>query len=608
MSDLQSMQKASNREYVLSSYKTAECKNRRNFVDKIPEASEHYIYPNQKEDAANVMDKFYRNSHIRIIGVPKKTKIGCDGFILETFRLACTHNDDNFIISPDNAHLITGMNNKDWEEQMKAKSPECIRDKIFHHGQLKHTNLNHISNGLVIIDEIDIGDKEGQVLDKTLRQTNFLELQNLIQRNNRVIIISATMIKQYHQLYQWGESHSTYKMTIPSEYIGHKEFLDKKIIQQSYSLRTEQNVEKWCQEDIINNYGNEDTRVHLVRSTFKNIKILEKVCKEKDIIFYNHYSDDRIPADKLQEIFSNKHTKHIVIAVKNYWRRANLIPNAWKLRIGAVHELYTAVDDSKEIQGFVGRMTGYWYSIIDNGHKTGPYRCNIESIKRYESCYNNPLGKTTSYQTSGFKKNNGEITVLESTIITPNVIQKALNVNRSSLIGQNSPASLPIFVLEEPTIQMKQILEDKDTLSLQKHCDKLMKAYPSVNNLYRSFRKRRWVVNTIDKYKKWSIDQMTNSSPSFELPILKGQKKLNEDCITIVIDNIQKRVIYFPWKGSKWVNPSSDSNEDSGDIASNAIAPVATSSDIASNAIAPVATSSATPVATSSATSGTIPI
>jgi len=69
-----------------------------------------------------------------------------------------------------------------------------------------------------------------------------------------------------------------------------------------------------------------------------------------------------------------------------------LIPNSWKLKIGAVHELYTKIANiSVQIQGLPGRMTGYWKHIIENGHKTGPYRTSIDAIKDYEKIIQDPL-------------------------------------------------------------------------------------------------------------------------------------------------------------------------------------------------------------------------
>ena len=111
----------------------------------------------------------------------------------------------------------------------------------------------------------------------------------------------------------------------------------------------------------------------------------------------------------------------ILYGVKGFFRRANLIPNAWKLRIGATHERATnIVDFNVQIQGLPGRMTGYWRDVIETGHITGPYRTSLQAIESYEAVYNDPFG-INDYQTNGFKKRNGKVTT-RSTMFAPTKI------------------------------------------------------------------------------------------------------------------------------------------------------------------------------------------
>ncbi len=92
-------------------------------------------------------------------------------------------------------------------------------------------------------------------------------------------------------------------------------------------------------------------------------------------------SEERLTEEEKQELFINAIDTHVVVGVKGFLRRANLIPNVWKQRIGAIHELYTVViNNNAQVQGLVGRMTGYWRSVIDAGHKIGPYRTSLRAI------------------------------------------------------------------------------------------------------------------------------------------------------------------------------------------------------------------------------------
>jgi hypothetical protein len=208
-----------------------------------------------------------------------------------------------------------------------------------------------------------------------------------------------------------------------------------KIIQEFYSLQTKENAEKWVKEDILENYGT-DYRVHIVRLSAKSVDIIQKACICNGIDFMNHNSSNRLSPQAIKVLFKDPLTKHIVLGVKGFFRRANLIPNCWKLRIGATHELYTKlVDNNVQVQGLPGRMTGYWRAIIEGGHKTGPHRTSIKAIEEYEETYINPLG-LTSYQTNGFKKNkDGKVSAQPTMLSVEN-------------IANLEPIDLPVIVEE----------------------------------------------------------------------------------------------------------------------------------------------------------------
>jgi hypothetical protein len=407
---------AARRESVVYAYDSAKAENHLRYLEGDCKATAEYIFPNQMEDAYNIVHKFYTNAR-RVISIQKKTKVGADGLMIEIAKLLTTHNDDAFVVNPANVRIITGMSNAGWEKDMIDKAPNCFKDKIFHHGKLSRSDLVRITNGLIIIDEIDTGDKEFQVLHNTLKEAGVLDVEHMKTHNNRFVFISATMIKELYDLYCWGDLHELHKMTIPSSYIGHKDFLDRGIVQEFYALDKKEEAERWVQEDILNNYG-DDYRVHLVRVSTKTVDVVQNACVRKGIAFRNHTSTDRLSEDEITEFFKEPITHHIVLGVKGFFRRANLIPNRWKLRIGATHELYTkSVDNNVQIQGLTGRMTGYWRDVIEAGHKTGPHRTSTNAIREYEETYLDPFG-TNSYQTAGFKKKKGKVSA-DSTMLSP---------------------------------------------------------------------------------------------------------------------------------------------------------------------------------------------
>jgi len=404
------------REDVSQSYNSAAATNRRLYLEGDVKSTAEYIFPNQMDDANAIVDLFYNGK--RVVSVQKKTKVGADGLMVAVAKLLCTHIDDGFVTNPSNVKILTGMSNAGWEKDMIDKAPTCFKTNIFHHGKLSRVDLMNMRNGLIIIDEIDTGDKEFQVLHNTLKEAGVLDVKHMEENNNRFLFISATMIKELYDLYQWGGLHSLYKMTIPPSYFGHNDFLERDIVKEFYSLNHDETANKWVKEDIIDNYKN-DFRVHIVRVTTKTVYVVQNACIRNNVSFRNHTSTDRLSKEQIGEFFEEPLTQHIVLGVKGFFRRANLIPNRWKLRIGATHELYTKVTDfNVQIQGLPGRMTGYWRSDIEGGHKTGPHRTSIKAINEYEKMYIDPFGYNVSYQTAGFRKHKGQVST-KSTLFSP---------------------------------------------------------------------------------------------------------------------------------------------------------------------------------------------
>ena len=139
------------------------------------------------------------------------------------------------------------------------------------------------------------------------------------------------------------------------------------------------------------------------------------------------------------------------MCVKGFFRRASLIPNRWKLRIGAIHELCTRhVDNNVQIQGLSGRMTGYWRNDIEAGHKTGPYRTSIQAIEEYEKIYHDPFGEN-SYQSSGFRKKKGKVNKA-STMLSPHNIANLVPV-KLPIVEQDPDKKYEVFDCQEDAIK-----------------------------------------------------------------------------------------------------------------------------------------------------------
>lgn len=414
------------RKKVKNNMEGEEIENQLKFNRGDSTATSEYIYDNQKQDSQKIITEFKKGK--RVISVQKRTKVGADGLMI-SLAADMAFEDEPLFTDPDNVRILTGMSNCDWEKGMIEKCPKCYKDKIFHHGQLSKASLKNLKNSLIIIDEIDSGDKEKQILHQTLKDSGVLDVKFMSENNIRFVFISATIIRELHELYLWGDDlHSSITMSIPDSYIGHGDFLKLGIIQEFYPMKSRSNAEKWIDEDILT-YGT-DFRVHIARTTDKYVGNIQDACIKKEISFINHNAFERLTQNELKKIFEEPLLNHVVICVKGFYRRANLIPNKWKMRIGATHELHTKiVDNNVQVQGLPGRMCGYWREIIKSGHKTGPYRTSIASIVEYENAYHDPLGDNP-YQTFGFKKNSrGKISQGTLTMLNPKHIKNLVPID-----------------------------------------------------------------------------------------------------------------------------------------------------------------------------------
>ena len=529
-----------NREIVKNDYNSAAKKNEEAYRNGDVKASMKYIFDNQKEDAAQICNLFY-TKQLRAISVVKRTKVGMNGLGIEISKNMSTHPDDNFVIHRTNIFFITAMSNKSWEGDMIEQMPACFSKNVHHHGKLQgfKTKLKNIKNAIIIIDEIDTGDKVDQKLDIILKESGILDIKYMEENNIRFVFVSATMINELRDLYKWGDKHETYYMTIPENYIGHMEFLERGIIQEYYPINNDKSAEKWVQEDIIQYYGS-DYRVHIIRTEEKYKDFIFNACIRNKIAFKNHTSSDKISHEELSEMFNNI-TNHLVIAIKGFYRRANLIPNEWKKKIGATHERYVKnYDTNVQVQGLPGRMSGYWKQDILDGHKTGPHRTSIAAINEYEEFYKNPLGNA-KYCTMGAKKllvNPKNIKNLEIT----NVVE--VTNKRVPVIISGLDATDIIFTKTSTAKERKDKIAR--VLSLLNNNESYKRLYDFINN-------PDVVCAQITKpegdnsYKK-HITDVVNASIS-NTPYIVDQKKENKgkNNWQLFIDNREKRLCIVIW-------------------------------------------------------------
>lgn len=523
---------------VITSYQAAKADNAERFRDGDVNATEEYIFPNQKLDAHHIVDLFYSKNR-RAVSVMKKTKVGADGLMIEIAMRMTTHSDDQFMVNHKNVRIITGMSNKKWEEDMIAKAPGCFKSNIFHHGKLLTADLLNMRDSLIIIDEIDTGDKEDQRLHTVLKEAGILDVKHMVEMNNRLVFISATMILELAELDNWGEHHESYLMTIPASYIGHAEFLAMRIIQEFYPLNKPESVEKWLQEDILQRYK-DDFRVHFVRSTLKTAKLIEAGCVANHIRFMNHTSTDRISKEEEDRLYEESLSQHVVVAVKGFMRRANLIPNARKLRIGAMHESHTAtVDNNVQIQGFPGRMSGYWRAVIEGGHVTGPFRTSIQAIKEYDEAYRN-LSNIQAYRAGRGKIVNGETKVSVPSFLSR---KHVLNLGEEEVKKEKRDVrSMRVDVITLTGAEVPLFIEfngEQAKRHLEMH-------YAEYYRPLVAYKPRLWRANA-SNFSQWRIGALLQPDAHSTTTNIHAEE---QDTDVVMMYLYEDRLIISPWNGT----------------------------------------------------------
>jgi len=379
------------------------------YVQKRNGRSEPYIYQNQQEDAMWVSNILKMYPFVVAISVFKQTKVGACKFLLRVLHDMIVDIENPLGILPEKCFILTGMSNTDWQDDLRKESPSIFRDNIFHHGKLpKRGELKGVTNGIIIIDEVDTGDRVGSKLHKLLKNEGLLNVSNLLARNVRIICISATISQTLRELLSWGEHHRPYIMSIPDNYVGYNYFIDNNILREYYEIKTKKDAVKWIENDIVDYYGKE-YRVHFLRSDAKRVHEIYaavefinstygyaiEVCEAST-------KNGHLTKKELSCLFNTPGglTKHVIVIVLGFFRRADLIPNLWKMQIGAVHERLSDKPNAETlVQALTGRMNGYW-NPLEGGRKCGPFRTSVEHIKAYMNIYNETVRIVTDSQTA----------------------------------------------------------------------------------------------------------------------------------------------------------------------------------------------------------------
>lgn len=321
---------------------------------------------------------------------------------------------ENSNIEPENILILTGLSSCEWVRQTQNRFIEMIRPNIFHRNSIsKFTEIFKTKKDLLILlDEIHIATNLDNNLGITFKQCGLLNINNLIERNIKIIQISATPDAILTELYKWDEKNfNVFVIKSPDNYIGVEKLLNNNQILEYQSLIQIENVHeirKLIQSKYKNNY-----KYHLIRipTNGKENEVVEYNINEVfnketfNIKYFCIRKKQKLSVeDDLNETYLNFiPEKHTIIILKEKVRCSYTIN---KDHIGILYERKASYDFNEMtiIQGLAGRACGYY----DNTNII--VFSNIDIIKKYiEKIKNNHFVSSYENKTKIKNINNKDI-------------------------------------------------------------------------------------------------------------------------------------------------------------------------------------------------------
>lgn len=314
-------------------------------------------WPNQKK-ATNDLVRAFADRNLVVSLVVAKTQVGktllmrrAIEALVEEYRIPC-----------DNVVLTTGIDNIEWEYQIKQRLPHLLHKNVYRRSHLRKNGFNGVvrdmNNGLIVIDECHYAAKFGQTLGKVFREFGLDDLNLLYENDIKILIVSATPNGTIIDLKTWPRcSVATVTLEPGDGYVGVDDLLTRGQVRQFEDLFDENTGEAARQGffDVVANY--ERPMYHVVRvhgqeqgKFFRDS--LPPGCAW-ECVSYDSFSK----FVKINEILAKAPTVHTFIVVLEMLRCSITLE---KEHIGVLYERWVKnPDDSVINQGLLGRASGY---------------------------------------------------------------------------------------------------------------------------------------------------------------------------------------------------------------------------------------------------------
>lgn len=394
-----------------------------NQIGMMKHTKRYISYENQTSVAVNINNLFNTLSVViqMVIGYTQSGKTGCMVELIDQM----TKNTSN-PISIENIFIITGLSSSDWMKQTKGRIPECMRDRVFHNGQLAKFKaaVAGKQNVLIIIDEAHMASKKKQTMSRIFKELNW-KLDHLMENDIKLVQFSATPDGLIFALNgpKWPEEYYRITtMTPGSGYFGAKQMNERKQLKQIKDIYGRDKDGTWinvevreqCIANIVNilrdqlSFGEPRYLIVRVRGgipedsyhknffeAIQSLSVEEQEMFERCNIHSHHRYDMRGNVEDISELLYTSPTRHSIVFIKEKMKCAqtleyvvldkktgNTTTHKVKHNIGVVVERKRNGDrdeqnDSFTIQGLLGRLCGY------EEHDCICYT-NLKSFEKYE--------------------------------------------------------------------------------------------------------------------------------------------------------------------------------------------------------------------------------
>ncbi len=288
-----------------------------------------------------------------------------------------------FTVPVSHVYFFTGMNDADLFLQWRRRTPAALAH-VYKQSDLRGDKggalaqeLSRKRNVLLIVDECHYGAHADNAVATVFRQAGFKDVPTLVQRNIKILQVSATPDGVLYDSTEWGVHHATVFLSPGGGYTGVSDLLTSGRLRQFTPLLDKKNMDGMMR--MITSFR--DPRYHVVRLCSKISEYnfifsrLAKACQKYKVLFREH-NYHTCTADINRRYLRRPPRRHTVLVIKETLRAGKTL---YKRHLGVLVDRPTAraANDSTLLQGLCGRLTGY------DVEPDSVVYTNVDSVVRY---------------------------------------------------------------------------------------------------------------------------------------------------------------------------------------------------------------------------------